>query len=1140
MNRDNPVSRWLQFGAAMLFFVPIICLLLFKPHDGAISLLSHSPSWVSVVVLCCIAGYALACWLVVRRGQLLAAAVVVMICATAQTAFGHLALQRGDQGTKYQMDFGKGGIHHNIDVYCNGVHLGQTPFLLTEDEFRQKVKPRNTPPDQPRVIYGNGGDDFQLDSHSQWTFSPGDAFEDARDPGGSHYSHDGAEFFQQLKNEKYWWRFERDGCIGLRQADNSLSGGGGGSGGLMTYMASLWSVRFPSQRPHFNRLQEAARAVDYAPDNAWLKHFFRYQDFLEPELFAFAEQEPAAEKWVQRIAAARYDAPKQLTEATARRLLKVILDEAQQREQFMTPSLAYTNVQRIALEFPDVIAEAYRNLVESQQAKSSGTGMMSGNAVTVWYGDGHVVSRRLLLKVIAETAPPSAFDYLVWDVATDQQRSNMSFDKDLMTALGRYQRPEAEHILRRWLYDLLGSMNDSHGGTFDFQQRQVIDVMARLEQPGLQDEILQRVENQFPLQHGRSLHEVVQFFEHRMTHSKDLERLARIIGQCQGLATEDRIKFLWRIPTANSGSQLAFYSQAMSEYDCRNFLNRLNSDSNNRNFNAHPFAGQFIVNIIAKVKQEYPGIGGKYDHLLLQIDDDAARKYLETAITGLDDYRWSVLTRNVRGTFPHLNWMVSLIAEFETSKRKEASCGLLKAIGTDDAIQLLTLWSQVSRTSLSQSALQALKQPSQSPMPAPEKPIDQQLVKDADDLIAGLIQPDDLLPPATPAVWTGDAYEIPESNVDTPAKATVVDELPLEAAVEVEASDKPPVVVRPTIQKTIATLREQSETSAADFLDRMLPSAEKFRATKGWKYVFGRIVVDGPDSPRQCQSHVSIHSSGWFLGSVSDSRPEVGFHMFGYQPVTKQHDGKEATFVNVGDVIMKPYRFEELGTVRAQLAFEGPVDPKDVSVRVKLVSPKSRNSSGGTSGSTQWPDKEQATVSDDFRIQLTGLSPMLHTIYVKADKHQPFFRQFEVQPGGTTDVGVLRIPVSPKFTLEYATSETLDFSDAARHSETLFTGDRFKTNPSNQHYQGAGPLTIQEYDGVFRLRCGYYGCVQVDLGEGALDDFLKPVRPDVEKIRDNQVNLTGGHVYLIYHSVREWKHWTLIRVEMSSAYDEIK
>ena len=257
--------------------------------------------------------------------------------------------------------------------------------------------------------------------------------------------------------------------------------------------------------------------------------------------------------------------------------------------------------------------------------------------------------------------------------------------------------------------------------------------------------------------------------------------------------------------------------------------------------------------------------------------------------------------------------------------------------------------------------------------------------------------------------------------------------------------------------------------------------------------------------------------------------------MFGYRPVVVIHEGAEGTIENVGDVVMKPFRFEELGTVRAELVFEGPVEHDDVEIDVRLVPPKSRSASGGSGPTNRWEERERVQLDEQQQIQLTGLSPMRHRVTVSAPKHQPFSREFDVEPGGTTDVGLLRIPVSQQVEVEFAASDTLDFSDAARPRETVFAGDPFYTNPSGTD-RGRGRLWVNVRDGEYRMRCGYYGCVQTDLGKGELDDFLKPVRPDVEKIRDHEAELKNGHVYLVYHSTKEWKHWTLIRVTMTSPF----
>lgn len=381
--------------------------------------------------------------------------------------------------------------------------------------------------------------------------------------------------------------------------------------------------------------------------------------------------------------------------------------------------------------------------------------------------------------------------------------------------------------------------------------------------------------------------------------------------------------------------------------------------------------------------------------------------------------------------------------------------------------------------------------------------------------------------PTEPSEQKALMESLPSSPKDETHKAT---EPVAQAEVETEK--------RLTFEETVAVLRAKGETDAADYLERRKKSADRFQQKFGWSYVFGKVVVKGKDSPRNCQSHLNIQNSGWFLGDVGKSR-EAGFNMFGYRPVTVKHRGQAGTLYNVGEIVMEPFQFDELGTVRAKLLFEGAVDPQDVSVRIKLVPPKSRLASGGTQGtsSSSGLEQEEALPDSNFQVQKTGLSPMLHRIHVKAPKHQPFNREFTIEPGGTTDVGVLRIAASPQFRIKYAASETLDFSDAEIHQTSEIVGGRFKTNPASDHYRASGGVSVREKDGNFSLRSGVYGFVQIDLGDKPFEDCLHPERPDVEKIRDADVNLIDGHSYLLYHHAKEWKHWTLLHVEISPFED---
>ena len=166
---------------------------------------------------------------------------------------------------------------------------------------------------------------------------------------------------------------------------------------------------------------------------------------------------------------------------------------------------------------------------------------------------------------------------------------------------------------------------------------------------------------------------------------------------------------------------------------------------------------------------------------------------------------------------------------------------------------------------------------------------------------------------------------------------------------------------------------------------------------------------------------------------------------------------------------------------------------------------------------------------------LAGMTPIPHYFSIQAPGHLPFRREFKLEPGQTTDVGVLRIAASPKFELELATSDKPDFTTSEQTVQTVFAGDRFKTNGTGSDWVKAGELSIREHHEkkrTYYFHCALGGLVVTDLGEGTLKDNLNPVVPEKASPRFPPLPLKDGHVYLISHQSRQWSHWTLLRLKM--------
>jgi hypothetical protein len=342
-----------------------------------------------------------------------------------------------------------------------------------------------------------------------------------------------------------------------------------------------------------------------------------------------------------------------------------------------------------------------------------------------------------------------------------------------------------------------------------------------------------------------------------------------------------------------------------------------------------------------------------------------------------------------------------------------------------------------------------------------------------------------------------------------------------------------------TLPQTIDQLKAQGKVEEGNFLIQQKERASRYgkgAASEKWGVIFGRLVASGSDNPQLCDAQMTIHPSGWFAGDVGDIEKPVELRMWGYHPVLIKHGGASGATVNVGDIVLKPFLFDELGTVRAELLFEGKVDPAAVSISVMMQHPPVNSRSGGTDGNIPWPEKEAITIGPDFRIQRTSLNPMPHYFFIKAPGHLPFRREFKLEPSGTADLGVLRIAASPAFEVEFAIADGLDFTKAERRKEIIDAGVPFATNRAGKEWVEAGTLEFQEKKRVYTFRCRLASLIVTDLGEGTLDDHLKPVHRERERAQPVELPaIVDGHVYLITHSMKKmWKHSTLMRVKMKS------
>ncbi|MEZ6125867.1 MAG: hypothetical protein R3C49_22295 [Planctomycetaceae bacterium] len=96
-----------------------------------------------------------------------------------------------------------------VEVWCNGILLGETPLKMTLAEFDEKVVPVQQPPDQPDATTDADQQQPPRFCLMDWSLIPGD-------PHGkrSHdfpHSESNPLVMRWLSDQKYWWSFRRNG-----------------------------------------------------------------------------------------------------------------------------------------------------------------------------------------------------------------------------------------------------------------------------------------------------------------------------------------------------------------------------------------------------------------------------------------------------------------------------------------------------------------------------------------------------------------------------------------------------------------------------------------------------------------------------------------------------------------------------------------------------------------------------------------------------------------------------------------------------------------------------------------------------------------------------------------------------------------
>ena len=353
----------------------------------------------------------------------------------------------------------------------------------------------------------------------------------------------------------------------------------------------------------------------------------------------------------------------------------------------------------------------------------------------------------------------------------------------------------------------------------------------------------------------------------------------------------------------------------------------------------------------------------------------------------------------------------------------------------------------------------------------------------------------------------------------------------------------------PPLEELVGRLNEHGHKQVAKWLDdRHEYLRGRIRDETTAVIAYGQVVAPPGVHPRLCDAQMKILDGGCFVDIIGDKDRAVAFRMFGCQPVDivpsrVQPEIRAGETLSLGRIVMEPYPVEELATVRGQLKFEGDTPPTGILMRIVMQHGRANSASGGTDGFLEWPEKENVTLSDDLQFEHRKLAPIPHQLRIEALGFRTVMRDLEPGARATLDLGTIEIPKSVRLRVELLASETRDFAQAERRELTVQLRESWRAAPFNPE--------LAKYSGgdmMFRLRSvdprdpaseervhfatGVSSLKVAHLGEGALDDFLEQSGNAPRLLRDRQVPIESGNVYLTYHT--HWKHWTLARVTVVS------
>jgi hypothetical protein len=741
MHSNNPVNQKLLNVTLLAILTPLYAMVLLTPEIGVLRNLAKywslgTPFAAPLLYVFALAYLISIIWLL-WRGTLVGPVTLLLLTMVANgiTTMGF------DSEKTYTLSIGAGNPILGIDVYCNDVHLGKTPFTISEADFNKKVTPWDTPPDQPIMTLGNHDENDRYSS-AKFFYVPHDIFEQHKQwpPDHMRYNRDtDKETLEEFKQSQYWWRFEQDGCVGLTSLSN-FSNGSGGSNNRITIDINP-NLTFLSAKEHLDVLLTQLQADNLQPTRAWLDHFLKYKELLFTRFYQQAMDDESLQPTLDTIVRAAFNLSTTPTESECRQVVNEIVSRTAKSGCFTVPSLDSLGIVMVAEAHSQPVIDCFLEPLEANLSGLNSDGTRGSGALVTYRRSGPRAKLLPLEYAIKQTAPPQLFDHLVY----------MARGGDHMDLLGNYPREELV-----WLFShYLRNVEQQGGHMRDMRINRAIELCSQIANPLLEDKARQFVRENGEKQHGIGRHYVGQFIESRIDNPKIKQgELANWIFHWAPLDDHAKMAFLQKIQDPNACNYVSMiFSGGRNRHD--NVIYELGNTPN-------PAFDTFIIDTCKSYKsQQSPGSWSRSLTLaLVKTDTPAIHEFIKETWNESGKTRSQLINRLNSGDWhqPHIKWLVPLIAELTEKHDRTSAARLLSRIDTPEAYGLAEQWATDSDSDIAAAATAQLEIHDQRIAQ------NQQQLALAADLLAGTLKPDDLLSSTVAYTWNGTKY-IPDNVI---------------------------------------------------------------------------------------------------------------------------------------------------------------------------------------------------------------------------------------------------------------------------------------------------------------------------------------------------------------------------------------